>query len=199
MSPIEISFLTPHVVHYLAESSSSASLIGFCGVQELLEVRSCEALRYVMKDVPTVPSIQLLLMTLTPSVFRCLENPHISRLQGPISSHMGAVEDSTSICEAEDERAQATLDNLIEDQLHELREPSQSDECNTAARSQEVSELPAWRRAAIRIVTHRDFEAVIIMLTILDCFALAMYTPLQPPTNVYTVFMERTGALLLPA
>lgn len=93
----------------------------------------------------------------------------------------------------EDERVDYTLDNLLEEQLCALQNPEVANEGFKDGPFTNAGDLPAWQRAATAIVTHRDFESVIIMLTVINCVALALYSPLSPPSSPANVFMERTG------
>ena len=56
---------------------------------------------------------------------------------------------------------------------------------------------PPWHRAiAIRVVSHRDFEFIVICITIVNCVGLALYSPLQPPTNTRNMWMDVIGTYL---
>ena len=95
----------------------------------------------------------------------------------------------------EDEGADDALDSLLQDQLGSVLKPQATKvQPGVEPNSQRIV-LPAWRQIAVNIVTHRDFESVIILLTVINCFALALYAPLEPPTSLPNVLMERTGVI----
>lgn len=110
----------------------------------------------------------------------------------------------------DDEGADDVLDALLHQQLGSLFKPQTTskpgvDEDSTTADEDSATRpnhqqivLPAWRQIAVNVVTHRDFESVIILLTVVNCFALALYTPLEPPTSLPNVLMERIGLIPTP-
>lgn len=90
----------------------------------------------------------------------------------------------------EDERAEDTLNDLLEEALHNS---DQEEDDSTCVQGQAERLLPAWQRASISVVTHRDFESIIIGLTVINCIALALYAPLGPRNCLPNVVMEQTG------
>lgn len=103
----------------------------------------------------------------------------------------------------DDEGADNALDALLQEQLDSVLKlqatcPKPQAEVDEDAPNSHRIGLPAWRQIAVNVVTHRDFESVIILLTVINCFALALYAPLEPPTSLPNVLMERTGVIHAP-
>lgn len=54
----------------------------------------------------------------------------------------------------------------------------------------------AVRRCAVRVSTHPDFEHVVMLLILGNCFTLAMYKPLQPHDSTWNGALGTTGGHL---
>lgn len=55
--------------------------------------------------------------------------------------------------------------------------------------------VPWYRAFAVRVISHRDFEFVVICITIMNCVGLALYRPLQPLTHPCNVWMDTIGTI----
>jgi quinol-cytochrome oxidoreductase complex cytochrome b subunit len=85
------------------------------------------------------------------------------------------------------------LDELLEAQLRALQAAGRIGIAGGQLHA--TSPSPWYQRGARAVVLHRDFELVIVVLTILNCIALALYSPLEPPTHINNVLMNQTGML----
>lgn len=72
------------------------------------------------------------------------------------------------------------------------------DEGEAVEEVEDVAAMPAWRRFAWHVVHHPDFEAIVLVLVLVDCVALALFQPLEPDSAFLNVLMTETGAFLTP-
>lgn len=100
-----------------------------------------------------------------------------------------------------DRRWTLALDKML---LQQLADASRKQITESAVSGADQSQLdvhsaPRWKSritlVAVTILQNRDFELIIIFLICLNCFVLALYTPLDPG-SVWNVLMNRTDAVL---
>ena len=84
------------------------------------------------------------------------------------------------------------LDQLLQTQLDSRVQHIPRD----SVRDNKRAVVPWYRAFAMQIVSHRDFEFIVICITIVNCVGLALYSPLQPPTNTRNMWMDVIGTYL---
>ena len=103
--------------------------------------------------------------------------------------------------EALDQRWTIALDKMLQQQLADVSRsrPTETGSPPHDALHQNNASDGHWKQritaAAVGILQHRDFELFIVILICLNCFVLALYTPLEPG-NVWNLVMNRTDSVL---
>lgn len=93
------------------------------------------------------------------------------------------------------------LDNMLMQQLADASRKSMTESVISGGRQSqlEAKSDSHWKtrinRLALAVLQHRDFELIIILLICLNCFVLALYSPLDPG-SIWNVLMNRTDAVL---
>lgn len=100
-----------------------------------------------------------------------------------------------------DRRWTLALDKMLLQQLADAssKQITESAVSNADQSQQNIHSAPRWNtritKVAVAMVQNRDFELIIIFMICLNCFVLALYTPLDPG-SVWNVVMNRTDAIL---
>lgn len=81
------------------------------------------------------------------------------------------------------------LDGMLQSQLNSRAQHNPPE----SVPATDHSAVPWYRACALRVVSHRDFEFVVMFITIVNCVGLALYSPLQPPTHSCNVWMDTIG------
>ena len=55
-------------------------------------------------------------------------------------------------------------------------------------------DMPSWQKFARRFTLHPDFEAIVVLLVLVDCVVLSIYRPLENDEFITNEVMRQTGA-----
>ena len=114
---------------------------------------------------------------------------------GPRARESSDLTDSSaseeSLCRSSEHDRQ--LDGMLQSQL----DPRARHNPPESVPATEHLALPWYRACALRVVSHRDFEFVVMCITIVNCVGLALYGPLQPQTHPRNKWMDAIGTCFL--